>query len=100
MREQELIKKANESLGEEPRRIEGVLDACETFYMNGMYDQASGMDEAPTGHFYRVNRWIVSTNSQGRNEATTYANESDAIQAFRELDRQYYEWAEEGENLE
>lgn len=100
MREQELIKIANESLGEEPRRIEGVLDACETFYTNGMYDQISGDVEAPTGHFYRVDRWIVSTNSQGHSEAITYANESEAIQAFRELDRQYYEWAEEGDYFE
>lgn len=54
-----------------------VLDACEAFYMNGMDDEQVG-DVDTTGHFYRVDRFIVATDSQGFHTCHTFETVAEA----------------------
>ncbi len=72
-----------------------VLEACEVYYMNGCYDDLSGDSEAPTGHFYRIHRWIVTTNSQGFRFLDTFDNEDEASKAFKQRDDEYSEWSDQ-----
>jgi hypothetical protein len=65
-----------------------LLDALESFYMNGLQDEVSG-DAETYGHFYRVHRWIVWTDSQGFSEVETHDNERDACKAFEKHDKDY-----------
>jgi hypothetical protein len=74
--------------------IRTVLDACEEYYMNGIYDDISGDMESPTGHFYRIDRHIVVTDSQGFHDLQTFDSEEAAIEAFGKLDDEYAEWGE------
>ncbi len=70
----------------------GVLDACELYYMNGCFDELSGDSEAPTGHFYRIHRFIVTTFSDGSRYLNTLDNEDEATKEFKELEGIYSEW--------
>jgi hypothetical protein len=72
-----------------------VLDACEARYLNGQYDDISGDSEAPTGHFYLVERWIVVTDSQGFRHLHTYHSVLEAEAAFEQMDEAYAEWEDE-----
>lgn len=92
--ESDLITQAIETFG----NIEGfiriadgrddLLAACEAFYANGFADEFGG-DADTYGHYYRVNRWIVWTDSQGFHKVETYDNESDARFAFANYDSEY-----------
>ncbi len=65
MSEADLIEQARQDLGEtiEPGDL---LGACESFYGHGFADDQAGEAEyGPHGHFYRVHRWIVFTDSAG-----------------------------------
>jgi hypothetical protein len=73
-------------------KIDTVLEACEEYYMNGTYDDVSGDVEAPTGHFYRIGRYIVVTDSQGFSEFHNYSNENEAVEAFSDMDEEYAKW--------
>jgi len=76
----------------------GVLDACELYYMNGCYDNLSGDSEAPTGHFYRIHRWIVTTNPAGFRILHTFDNEDEARKAFNQRDDEFSEWSDQEED--
>lgn len=65
-----------------------VLHACETCAMNGGHDDISG-DVETFYHFYRVHRWIVTTDNQGFKELETYDTEREAKDAFQSHDREY-----------
>lgn len=68
-----------------------LLDALEVFYMNGFTDEQGGsVDE--NYHYYRVHRWIVTTDSQGFKEVETYDSEREAIDAFLAHERENREW--------
>jgi hypothetical protein len=92
----DLIREARKNLGEpdsESSTIKTLLDALEAFYMNGCADEVSGDVEGPTGHFYRVSRWIVTTDSQGFKSVDGWPNVMAAEKAFGDADCEYREWA-------
>lgn len=100
--EDEIIKEAEEAYGDlddyvrigNPGRLMSALYA---FSMNGSSDDESGDVESPTGYFYRVHRWIVTTNSQGFDDIETYDNEAEAIEAFNRRNEEYCQWAGDDE---
>jgi len=65
-----------------------LLSALESFQMNGCPDEQSG-DVECFMHFYRVDRWIVTTDSQGFREVLPFNTESEARFNFNELEREY-----------
>ncbi len=69
-----------------------VLNACEAYYLSGHYDDLSGDSEAPTGHFYRIHRFIVTTFSSGNRYLNTFDNEDEAQKEFNELEAEYSDW--------
>lgn len=71
---------------------EGSLQWAEELYMHGMADEVSGNVEAPMGHFYRVERWIVMTDSQGNNDISEYDDEKRAMAEFQSRDDEYSDW--------
>jgi hypothetical protein len=81
--EQELIAEAHES---------SLLAALESFYMDGVADDVDGDVESPLGHFYRVDRWIVVTDSQGFHDVRTYANVDEAKSEFAKLQQEFDRW--------
>lgn len=98
MTSEELIQHARESFkGEGPFDTE--LQALEAFYMNGFHDEADGDAEASTGHFYRVDRWIVITDSQGFHTLLSFDKPSQAQEDFDRRSDEFTEWlnASEGD---
>jgi len=90
MKESELIAEAQA----QDSSITTVLEACEYFYMNGCPDEMSGDVESPVGHFYRVARWIVYTDSQGFHELQTCESELDARAHFDVVNQEYDAWCD------
>jgi hypothetical protein len=74
-----------------------MVDCLDEYYLNGTYDDVSGDVESPTGHFFRIERWIVVTDSQGFRHLEPYPNEEQAKKAFEKLDNEYAEWSDENE---
>jgi hypothetical protein len=72
--------------------VGSVLTACEAFYMNGTPDEMSGEVDSVTGHFYRVDRWIVRTDSQGFKELFTFDTDDDAMVEFQQMEQRYAAW--------
>lgn len=91
--EDEIIAQAIEAFGQE-NVVEGIanpgmlLAALEAFYMSGSADELNG-DADTFGHFYRVHRWIVWTDSQGFRDVETYDNEDEARQAYSAYETEY-----------
>lgn len=74
-----------------------LLDALETFYMNGFPDDVTGDVDSPNGHVYRVARWIVRTDDRGFKNVEAHDTEAEAIhQMIREND-EYSLWAGDDE---
>lgn len=63
-----------------------VLDACEAYYGHGFSDEQCGTVDYGPGHFYRVARWIVQTDSQGFHYLHEYPSESEAMAAFAQVE--------------
>ena len=61
--------------------------------MNGFADAVSGDVEAPTGHFYVVDNFIVTTDNQGFTSMETFINEAAANLEFEQREGDYHEWA-------
>lgn len=93
--DEQLIAEARKNLGEPD--LETVKEACEAFYGHGFADESSGNVEAPTGHFYRVARWIAVTNSQGFTDLHEFETEAEAKADFAERAAEYDEWDDEEE---
>ena len=94
--ENELVDQAIEAFGNESvGHSDALIQACESFYMNGCADAVDGDVESPTGHFYRVHRWIVTTDNYGFKEIETYDTETEAIVAFEQRADEYTQWAGE-----
>jgi len=74
------------------RDVVTVLEACEAFYMNGTADDVSGDVESLPGHFYRVARWVVLTDSQGFRNLSEYDDEAQAVEAFLEMSLEFEAW--------
>jgi hypothetical protein len=72
--------------------VKTILEALEAFYGNGFADEVSGDVDSPVGHFYRVDRWIVSTDSRGFRDVWNYANIAEAKREFQLLDEEYSKW--------
>ena len=93
--EEDIIAQARSAFGDEvfgnsPHRSD-LLDALESFYMNGTSDESGGsVDE--NYHFYRVHRWIVTTDSQGFSEVETYDTEQEGMDAFQNHERENAQW--------
>lgn len=69
-----------------------VLRACNEIYMHGFADEQSGDMEAPTGHFYRVARWLIETDSAGFDYLSEFITEREAQEYFHVLDMEYSAW--------
>lgn len=91
--DQEFIRQAKVDWPDD--NIRTVMDACEAYYMNGCYDEIGGDVESVTGHYYRVERWIVVTDNQGFKELEAFHNEVLAHKAFEEREREYDKTEEE-----
>jgi len=76
-------------------KVKTLMDALEDTYMNGFANEVSGDVEAPTGHFYRVERWIVTTDSQGFRDLWPFDSPAEARKEFQLLDEAYSKWDEE-----
>jgi hypothetical protein len=61
-----------------------VMDACEAFYRNGSYDEVTG-DVDTIGHFYRIDRFIVETDSRGFSICNTYNTVWEAEEEMRRM---------------
>lgn len=81
-----------ESARKHGAKVERLIDALEDFYMNGFQDESSGDVDCQTGHFYRVNRWIVTTNTQGFHDMWSFESVAEAIKEFQKLEAEYAEW--------
>lgn len=99
--EYEIIAQANEMIGAEntDHHVSTILDACETIYGHGFADDTSGDVEAPSGHFYRVSRWIVRTDTQGFKTLESFTIESAARDAFAVLEREFAKWGSDDETF-
>ena len=75
--------------------VSTLLEALEAFYMNGFAHESSGNVEAPTGHFYRVDRWIVTTSNQGFKDIWNYPSVARAKEEFQRWDEEYIAWEDE-----
>lgn len=91
----DIIAQARSHLNED---VSDVLEACEAFYGHGFSDDSDG-DVETFGHFYRVHRWIVWTDSQGFHDLETYDTEEDAVKSFGNYSRDYAKTFETGEDL-
>jgi hypothetical protein len=87
--EGEIVEQANADLD---AHAESLLDALDAFYLSGFADETSGDVESNVGHFHRVHRWIVRTDSHGFKEVETFDSEAEASARFSELDGFYAEW--------
>lgn len=88
--EEEFIRQAK--LDWEDNEINTLKDALEACYMNGSYDDVSGDAEAPTGHFYAIERWVVTTDNQGHSEVHTFESAEEAEDFFNKLEEEFIEW--------
>jgi hypothetical protein len=84
------IEDARENFDDED--ISSVLEACEVYYMHGFADEYDGDVDAPTGHFYRVGRYLVTTDSQGFRDLAEYQTEREAETAYGDASDEYSEW--------
>ncbi|HEY1249205.1 MAG TPA: hypothetical protein VGE97_09475 [Nitrososphaera sp.] len=90
MTEQEFITQAK--LDWEDSEINDIEDALEACYQNGSYDDIGGDVEAPTGHYYKIDQWIVVTDNQGFHKITEWPTVEDAEKHFDELEKEYEKW--------
>jgi hypothetical protein len=73
-------------------KVESLIQALEDFYCNGFADEVSGDVDCDTGHFYRVDRWIVTTDSQGFHDIWSFNDIPEARREFQRLEKEYAEW--------
>ena len=69
-----------------------TLQQLEDVYMDGSADEVSGNVDAPTGHFYRVGRQIVRTDSQGFSDAEDFTTVEEAMDDFNRRGIEYASW--------
>ena len=83
--ETQIIVEAEQNFGPETfmqsRDSSPLVDALEAFYLHGCDDEHDGESDT-FGHFYRVDRWIVWTDSQGFKRVETYDTEDVAHRTF------------------
>src|SRR4029077_2186483 len=73
--------------------VKTIMDALEAFYGHGMTDEMSGNVECPsTGHFYRVDRWIVTTDDRGFRADWIYGTIAEAQSEFQKLEDEFSKW--------
>ena len=87
--EHEIIEQARTDLGE--THIETLEDALEAFWGHGFHDSQCGATDEPSGHCFRVHRWLLWTDDFGFTEVSTFDSEAEAQ---TELDRYAAELAE------
>jgi hypothetical protein len=95
--EDEIIAQAKQNGIYHQENDDMLLDALESFYMNGSADGNTGNVESGIGHVYRVHRWLVITDSQGFQDIETYDSESEAEVAFESYEREYIQWVGDDE---
>jgi hypothetical protein len=78
----------------EDNRQSATLAACEVFYGHGFSDDSLGSVE-DFGHYYRVSRWTVATDSRGFTDLTEHGSEAEAVQWWKTLEAEYDDfWTE------
>jgi hypothetical protein len=75
----------------EDDRDEIVKAACETFHGHGFGDDELG-DVDGFGHFYRVSRWTVETDTRGFSTVTEHGSEEEAIAWWATLEEEWREF--------
>lgn len=85
----ELVAEVQEGLDPDATNLQNALTAI---WGNGFADESSGTVEAPCGHFFRVEHWIVTTDSQGFVSVETFDSIEEAMVAFSERDHEYADW--------
>lgn len=65
-----------------------TLDRLETVYLDGCADDVIG-DVDALGHYYRVGRYIVQTDSQGFHEVFTFDTLEAARHKWQEIEAAY-----------
>lgn len=95
--EEEFIRQAK--LDWQDQNISTIKEALEACYMNGDYDDIGGEVEAPTGHYYMIENWIVITDDLGNKTVTAYPTEEEAEKVFDLLERDYTIWLGNEEGL-
>jgi hypothetical protein len=91
--EEEFIRQTKVDWEDKDHPINSLQDALEVNYMNGNYDNLSGDVDAPTGHFYIIEQWILVTDSQGNKIVQSYESPVEAETAFNKLEADYDEWS-------
>lgn len=90
MTEDELIENAaQQAFGRSPNHR--LIDALEAYWGNGSSDESCG-DADTFGHYYRVDRWIVRTDSQGFATPETFDTEQEAKDAFQKIEAEWLTW--------
>lgn len=97
--EAELIDEAIEAFGDLGadrigQKIGELGLALEAFFMNGFHDEEGGTIEWGLGHRYRVDRWVMWTDSQGFHSIEAFQTDTLAAQqmdAYDEADTEMEE---------
>lgn len=92
MSEEEFIREAKNDWEDDDTVINSIKEALEVSYMNGSYDDVVGDVDSSVGHNYRIDRWIVNTDTQGFTVVTTYDTVKEAEAAFWLLREEYYSY--------
>jgi hypothetical protein len=87
---EKVISDANLFLTEEG--VTSLVDALDVLWGTGFSDDESGNVDAPTGHFFRVAHWIVTTDSQGFRSVEAFGSLGEAVREFHRRDEEYSEW--------
>lgn len=73
--------------------VKTIKDALEAFYGHGFADESGGnVDCNATGHYYRVDRWIVTTDDRGFHDIWIYGSIGEAQSEFQKLEEEFAKW--------
>lgn len=76
-----------------------TLAAVETIWGHGFADDQLG-DVDNFNHYIRVNRWTLETDSCGHRYLEDHGSERDAMEWWRQLEREYAEWEQDADNYD
>lgn len=89
---EEIITRARELSGLDEVVIENLLEACEALYMHGTADRVGGDVESHTGHYYLIERWLVTTDSGGNTDLHEFPSLEAAEFQFDCLEEKSKDW--------
>lgn len=87
-----IIAETREALGES---VDSLLGALNALWGHGFATESSGNEASPTGHFFRVEHWIVTTDYRGFQSVQAFPSIEAAIVAYERMDEEYCAWDED-----